>query len=64
MEDINEFILDFVTSLTDEQCNAAIKILKPLGRKMREEPALAAQLLEAVERELIAEHQKAPFVPE
>lgn len=54
MEDINQFIENFVSSLTEDQCKAALKILKPLDRKMREEPGLASQLLEGCERELIA----------
>ena len=55
MEDMDHFILEFVHSLTEAQCKAALKILKPLDRRMREEPALASQLLEDVERELIVE---------
>lgn len=55
MEHMDNFVLEFVNSLTEAQCKAALKILKPLDRRMREEPALASQLLEDVERELIVE---------
>jgi hypothetical protein len=48
--DTDALIKDLVMSLTEDQCRSALKILKPLDRKMREEPALASQLLEAAEK--------------